>query len=284
MSKYIGFIGLGAMGFHMACNISKHYPVCVYDVDASRSEQIPNAKVAGDVAEVAQNAEKIFLSLPKTEIVKAVILGKDGLADHLQPGSLIIDTSTTAPQASIAIATELANKHIDFMDAPVSGGPQGAEAANLAIMVGGKQMVFDQNLDLLNCMGSSVKRMGEVGAGGITKLVNNMIVGAAFSSIAEGFALGIQLGLDPAQLYEAIKGGWAGSPVLDVIAPNIAINNYDTANTINLAAKDLGYACALAGENSIEVPVATTVNRLLQEALQQGLGEKGQQAMIKLWL
>ena len=176
------------------------------------------------------------------------MLGQGGLCATLQGGALVINLSTGLPSVSRRLASRLEERGIDFADAPVSGGEAGARSATLAIMAGARPEVFDRCRPYLLALGKSVVHLGGVGAGGVAKLVNNMIVGAAFAAIAEGFGLAERSGVNPLRLYQAIREGWAGGKVLEVAAPAIAARSYVPGGTIDMLEKDLSYARTLALE------------------------------------
>jgi 2-hydroxy-3-oxopropionate reductase len=283
MSEKLAFIGLGVMGGHMARHLSETYDVTVYDIDPGKVAEQKRATHAATVQQAGQDADIVLLSLPKSEIVHEVVVGADGLVHVLRPGSVVIDTSTTEPTVSKTLAQQLAGQGIEFLDAPVSGGEGGARNAALAIMVGGKPDVFARTEPVLEVMAKSVVRVGDVGAGGVAKLVNNMIVGAAFSVIAEGFALAMKNGLDPKALYHAIKDGWAGSLVLDVAAPGIIEQNYTPGGTVDLLFKDIGYALSLARTHNVPVPVTAVVDEIFKAARASGRGPYAQQIITQMW-
>ena len=283
MAEIIGFIGLGIMGGHMARQLSEKRKVIVFDIDQSRMAALDKAEKAQSVKEVAEKANVVLLSLPNSHIVKQVVLGVDGLSSGLPSGAVLIDTSTTEPSVSQEIAKALAEQGIDFMDAPVSGGEGAARDASLAIMAGGEHAVFDRYKPILEIIGASVVRVGDVGMGGVTKLVNNMIVGATFAVIAEGFALGKANGVDPKALYEAIKDGWAGSKVLSVAGPGIIDRNFKPGGTIDILFKDIGYALSLARTHNVPVPMTAMSDEVFKAARASGRGGQAQQVIIELW-
>jgi 2-hydroxy-3-oxopropionate reductase len=283
MSLKVGFIGLGVMGGHMARHLSETYDVMVYDVDADKVAQQDKAAKAQSVQQIGEAVDVVLMSLPTSEIVKEVVLGAEGLIHVMKQGSAVIDTSTTEPTISRAIAKELPDKGVNFLDAPVSGGEGGARDAALAFMVGGDSAVFEQYTPVLDVMAKSVVRVGDIGTGGVAKLVNNMIVGAAFSIIAEGFALAMKNGIDPKVLYEAIKDGWAGSTVLNVAAPGIIEQNYKPGGTIDLLFKDIGYALSLARSQNVPVPVTAIVDEVFKTARASGRGPYAQQIITQMW-
>ncbi len=283
MSEKIGFIGLGVMGGHMARHLSEQYALTVFDVDASKVTALTKAEPATDVSQVGQGAEVVLLSLPSSQIVEQVIIGDQGLMSTMKEGSLVIDTSTTEPTISKRIAAALVTKGIEFMDAPVSGGEGAARNASLAVMAGAEAEVFKRGLPYLNVFGKSVVHVGAIGSGGVTKLINNMIVGATFAVIAEGFALGKSNDLDPQVLYDAIKDGWAGSTVLDVAAPGIIERNFTPGGTIDLLFKDIGYALSLARTHNVPVPMTAISDEIFKAARASGRGGQAQQVIIELW-
>jgi 2-hydroxy-3-oxopropionate reductase len=283
MAVKVGFIGLGIMGGHMARHVSDKFEVTVYDIDADKVAQQKKATQARSVQQVGQSANVVLLSLPSSEIVKEVVCGAEGLIHVMQKGSAVIDTSTTEPTVSRVIAASLAQKGIDFLDAPVSGGEGGARDAALAFMVGGDPAVFDKYTPVLQVMAKSIVRVGDIGSGGVAKLVNNMIVGATFSIIAEGFALAMKNGIDPQVLYEAIKDGWAGSMVLNVAAPGIIEQNYTPGGTIDILFKDIGYALSLARSQNVPVPITAMADEIFKTARASGRGPFAQQIITQMW-
>ena len=279
----VGFIGLGVMGGHMARHLSGQFDVTVYDVDAGKAAQQEKAAKAQTVQQVGETVDVVLLSLPTSGIVNDVVCGPEGLIHVMKAGTAVIDTSTTEPTVSRAMAKALAAKGIDFLDAPVSGGDGGARDAALAFMVGGDEAVFEKYTPVLQVMAKSVVRVGDIGTGGVAKLVNNMIVGAAFSIIAEGFALAMKNGIDPQVLYEAIKDGWAGSTVLNVAAPGIIKQDYKPGGTIDLLFKDIGYALSLARSQNVPVPVTAIVDEVFKTARASGRGPYAQQIITQMW-
>jgi 2-hydroxy-3-oxopropionate reductase len=283
MAEKIGFIGLGVMGAPMVRHLAAKYETTVYDIDKAKRDAVPGAKQAADIAAVARRATIVFLSLPSSEIVKEVVLGDGGLKANLASGSVIIDTSTTSPTISQEIAAALHNAGISFLDSPVSGGEKAAKEGTLSIMVGGSQEIFDRSLEYLQTIGTSVVLMGDTGMGGVTKLVNNLIVGITFVAVAEGFALGTKSGLDPKLLYQAIRGGWASSKVLDVSAEAMLARNFKPGGTVDIHWKDLGYALSLARDKDVPVPATALAHEIFKAARASGRGRLAQPAIVQLW-
>ena len=283
MAAGTGFVGLGIMGRPMATNLAKSVPVIGYDLDESRFQGMVGVKRAATLSELGGQCTAVCLSLPNAAIVEEVTIGSGGLADSLKSGSLVIDLSTSLPSVSRRIAAWLAEKGIAFADAPVSGGEAGAKAGALAIMVGASQATFERCVPILSSMGKSIVRVGEVGAGGVAKLVNNMIVGSTFAVIAEGFALAMRNGVDPQCLYDSIREGWAGSKVLDVSAAAIVARDYTPGGTIDMIEKDLGYARSLATESRVPIPMTAAAHEIYVAGQAAGKGKYAQPALIELW-
>ncbi|MBN2556540.1 MAG: NAD-binding protein [Anaerolineales bacterium] len=287
----IGFIGLGVMGKPMACNVSRAYKVLVYDLDPERVQQTLAEKTEGSgslhaadsVGGVGASADIVILSLPGSPAVRRVVQGVGGLAECMRPGSIVIDTSTTEPAVIQELHGLLAESGVEMLDAPVSGGERGAIDASLSIMAGGSEPVFQQCREVLNMMGSTVVHVGDIGMGEVAKLINNLIVGATFAVVAEGFALGVRSGLDPAVLYEAIRNGWAGSRVLDVSARAMLERNFTPGGTVDIHWKDLGYALSLASAEDVPTPITAMTYEVFKAARAAGKGASAQPAIIQLW-
>jgi 2-hydroxy-3-oxopropionate reductase len=276
-------VGLGIMGAPMAQNLSRKFAVVGFDVQASRLAAAAGITRGASAAEVARACPVVCLSLPSAAVVEQVVLGDDGLGATMKEGSLLIDLSTSLPAVSRRIAARLADKGIGFADAPVSGGEKGARDASLAIMVGASEAAFERCRPYLAALGRTVVRVGDVGAGNIAKLVNNMIVAAEFAVIAEGFALASRGGVDARLLFDAIREGWAGSKVLDVSAEAIAARQYVPGGTIDMLLKDLSYAQALAAESQCSIPMTAAAHEIFVAGQAAGHGRRSQPAIFELW-
>ena len=282
----VGFVGLGVMGAPMARNVRKRFDcVTVYDIDAGRMAAFADGSfnTSGDVAGVAKQSDVVILSLPGSAVVERVLLGPDGIAPNAAGGSVVIDTSTTEPTVSRRVAEKLASHGIGFLDAPVSGGEKAAIDGSLSFMVGGDRQVFDRCLPVFESMGTSIVRIGESGMGEVAKLVNNLIVGATFAVVAEGFALAVKNGLDPAVLYEAIRGGWAQSKVLDLSAEAYLNRNFQPGGTVDIHWKDLGYALSLAKDSDVPTPITAIAHEVFKASRSSGDGSLAQPAVVMLW-
>ncbi len=282
----LGFLGLGVMGGPMARNLVKAgYSVTGFDTDGGRLDRFVAAggKRAASVAEVGRAAEVIFLSLPTGDVVRQVVLAADGLLSSMRAGALIADLSTTEAKVAQECAAAAAARQIVFLDAPVSGGEQGALDAALSIMVGGDAEGFARVQPLLARLGRSVVHMGGSGMGQATKLINNMIVAANFAAVCEAWALATKVGLDPATLHRAIQGGWAGSRVMEETVPRLLSRNFVPGGSVDIMTKDVGYALNMARSADVPVPVTALAHELFRMAKAQGKGPQAQPVLITLW-
>ncbi len=273
MAEQIGFIGLGIMGKPMARNLLQAgYELTVYDIVGEAIEELATAgaKAASSSQEVAAATEKIITMLPDSADSERAILGPGGVLEGAHPGSIIIDMSSIAPSMSQKIATECSKKSVEFLDAPVSGGEPGAINAALAIMVGGKQEVFDQCSDLLKVMGSNVVLTGDVGAGNITKLANQIIVAANIEALSEALVLAQKGGVDPERVFNAIRGGLAGSAVMEAKGPMMLDRNFRAGFRIRLHQKDLRNVLQTAQELNVPLPVTALVQQMLGSLVNDG--------------
>jgi len=284
--KKIGFIGLGVMGLPMAANLAKKFPgVVAFDASPKRMEGIEARGMvpASGIGAVGEACDLVFLSLPTTAVVREVVLGEGFLAERMKPGSVVVDTSTTESSTVLDLAARLGDRGIAFLDAPVSGGEKAAIEGTLSFMAGGDEKVFASCMECFRAMGASVVRVGGSSMGQASKCVNQMIVGATFAVVAESFALGAKAGLDPGTLYEAIKGGWAGSKVLDVAAKDMLSREFKPGGTVNIHWKDLGYALSLAKDADAPTPVTAIVHEVFKAARAAGDGKLSQPAVVRLW-
>ena len=264
---YIGFIGLGIMGKPMAKNLLKAgYELVAYDVVESSLREVvaAGAKAGTSPSDVASQCEIIITMLPNSPHVKTAVLGKDGVIEGIKHGSILVDMSSIAPLASREIAAELAAKGAEMLDAPVSGGEPKAIDGTLAIMVGAKQAIFDKVKDILLKMGASSVLCGDIGAGNVTKLANQIIVALNIAAMSEALVLATKAGVDPEKVFDAIKGGLAGSTVLNAKAPMVLQGNYKPGFRIELHIKDLQNALDTAHEISTPIPLTSQVMEMMQ--------------------
>jgi len=284
--KTIGFIGLGIMGKPMAKNlIAAGYPLIVYDLVASAVEDVvaAGAKGAASVADVAKNAETIITMLPNSPQVKEVVLGPGGIIESAKKGALVIDMSSIAPLASQKIAKELKAKGIRFIDAPVSGGEPKAIDGTLSIMCGGDKNDFEEALPLFEVMGSSAVLVGDIGAGNTTKLANQIIVALNIAAVSEAFSLAVKAGVDPKLVFDAIKGGLAGSTVMNAKVPMILDRNFKPGFKIDLHIKDLNNAMDTARDVGCPLLLTAQVLQLMQVLKLDGEGQSDHSAIAKFY-
>lgn len=282
----VGFIGLGIMGKPMARNLLKAgYALVAYDVVATALEQVvaSGAKPARSPREVAEQCDVVVTMLPNSPEVRTAVLGKDGVVEGIRPGSILVDMSSIAPLASKEIAAELAKRGVAMVDAPVSGGEPKAVDGTLAIMVGGKVEDFERVKPLLLKMGSSAVRCGEVGAGNVTKLANQVIVALNIAAMSEAYVLAAKAGVDPGMVFEAIRGGLAGSTVLNAKSPMVLEGNYKPGFRIELHVKDLQNALDTAHGVGSPIPLTSVVMEILQALKVEGKGKNDHSGIIEFY-
>ncbi len=259
----IGFVGLGIMGKPMAKNLMKAghevfaydlVPACVEDVVAAGAKAVSSPK------EAAENGDIVITMVPNGPQVKQAVLGENGVLCGAKKGQLIVDMSSIAPTASQEVYKACKEQGVRFMDAPVSGGEPGAIAGTLSIMCGGDKPDFDEVYDVLKVMGASVVYCGEIGAGNTTKLANQIIVALNIAAVSEAFMLAVKAGVNPRTVFDAIKGGLAGSHVMDAKAPMMLDGNFKPGFKIDLHIKDLNNAIETG--HAVGAPLLLTAEAL----------------------
>ena len=284
--KKIGFIGLGIMGTPMSQNLHKAgYEVLVSDLSEARLQQAKEAglKVAVDSAQVARECDLIVTMLPNSPHVKALLCGEDGIGKLCKEGTLIVDMTSGAPGDSKEIYAELKTMGVHFIDAPVSGGEPMAIAGTLAIMVGGDKEDFERAKDALLVMGSSATWVGPIGSGNTCKLTNQIIVAVNIAGLAEGLMLAEKAGADPQLVFEAIKGGLAGSTVMNAKAPMMLADNYKPGFRIDLHIKDLTNAINTGALCSAPLPLTNEMLEILKKLSANGDGSCDHSAIAKYY-
>jgi 2-hydroxy-3-oxopropionate reductase len=263
----LGFIGLGVMGRPMSKNLIKAgYELVVFDLVPSAVQELVSAgaEAAESPRMVAEKCDKIITMLPNSPHVRGVLLGANGVIEKARPGAIVIDTSSIAPIAAREIAAELAKKQVRMLDAPVSGGQAGAIKGTLSIMVGGDKAIFDECRAILGAVGSSVVRVGEIGAGNVAKLTNQAIVAINIAAIAEGMTLAVKAGVDPTAVFEAIRGGSAGSKMMEAKTPLMLSQKFDPGFRLSLHIKDLDNVLATGHEVGAPMPLSSMVMEMMQ--------------------
>ena len=284
--KKIGLIGLGIMGKPMGKNLLRAgYDLTVCSSkEATREEmRAAGARVTADYAELGANCDVVLTMVPNGPQVKSVMLGENGAGTHMKPGSVFIDMSSINPVISQEIAGVLAERGIEMLDAPVSGGEPKAIDGTLSFMVGGKQEVFDEYKDLLSAMGASVVRCGDIGAGNTTKLANQINVACNIQSLSEALTFAKLANVDPEVVFQAIRGGLAGSTVMEAKAPMMIADNFKPGFKIDLHIKDLNNALDCAHSVGAPVPMTASVMELMQWLHKEGCGQNDHSALLKYY-
>lgn len=282
----IGFIGLGIMGKPMAKNlITAGHELVVYDIMEENVKILTEAgaKAAANAREVAEQCTTIITMLPNSPHVTEVVMGKDGVLEGAQPESILIDMSSIAPLASQKIAAACQEKGVKMIDAPVSGGEPKAIDGTLSIMVGGEEEVFKRVYDILMQMGASAVYCGSIGAGNTTKLANQVIVALNIAAVSEAFMLSTKAGVEPQRVFDAIKGGLAGSTVMNAKIPMILERNFDPGFKIDLHIKDLNNAIETAHEVGAYLPLTAEVMEMLQMLHKDGMGACDHSAIVRYY-
>jgi 2-hydroxy-3-oxopropionate reductase len=285
MPQVIGFIGLGIMGRPMAKNLLKAgYSLVVH----SRSQGPVNDVVAAGAAkgsspkDMASRCDVLIAMLPNSPDVELVALGKDGIIEGARSGLIFVDMSTISPIVSQKVGAALAAKGVKMLDAPVSGGEQGAINAALSIMVGGEKAVFDQVMPIFQAMGKTITLLGPLGFGGFTKLANQIIVAGNLTALAEALTLAKKAGLDRELTLTALGGGLAGSKCLEQKKPNYVAGSYKPGFKIDLHHKDLGLILDSARELGVPVPVTAMIQEMFTALRVKGRGGLDHSGVITL--
>src|SRR3954467_6537529 len=277
MPDTIGFIGLGLMGKPMAKNLIKAgYPLVVHSRSAGPVDELValGATRAGSPAEVARQARRIFTMLPDSPDVELVLEGPHGILSAVQPGTILIDSSSISPAVTVRLAAAARARQGTPLDAPVSGGEIGAVAGTLSIMVGGDAQAFADVRPILEAVGNPERiiRIGESGAGQICKVCNQMVIGGALAAVSEAFALARKAGVDAARVREALLGGFASSRVLEVHGERILNGNYKPGFRAQLYGKDYRIASETLAAHETPAPVAALVHALVTALVAAGRG------------
>jgi len=279
----VGFVGLGVMGKPMARNLLKAgFALTVHNRSRAAVEELAaeGAARAFSPAEVARASEVVVTCLPGPADVEQVYLGPDGVVDGAQPGSVLIDMSTIDPATHRKIAAAAAERGASYLDAPVSGGPAGAQSGTLTIMVGGEAGVLERARPVLQAMGERTYHMGPVGAGAATKLINNMMAAVNCAGMAEGMVLAVKSGLDPALFAEVVGNSSGASRMFASLVPEILKRNFEPGFTIDLHYKDVRLAVELGYALGVRLLASSIASQVLQEARGAGLGKQAIDAQV----
>jgi 2-hydroxy-3-oxopropionate reductase len=274
------------MGKPMSRNLLKaSHQLVVFDIDRAAIDELQKAgaEPGSSPKDVASKSEIIITILPNTPIVKAVILGKDGVIEGAQSGAIVIDMSSVSPQASQEVAAALAQKGIRMIDAPVSGGEPKAIDGTLSIMCGGAQADFDEMLPVFQAMGSSAVLTGGNGAGSVTKLANQIIVQLNIAAVSEALVLACKAGVDPALVFNAIRGGLAGSTVMDAKVPMMLDRNFKPGGTLRINIKDIGNVLETSHELGVPLPLTAAVMEILQALKADSMLDLDHSAIVRYY-
>jgi 2-hydroxy-3-oxopropionate reductase len=285
MSK-IGFIGLGIMGLPMSKNLLKAgHSLVVFDINKAAVEELKQAgaEVGTSAKDVASKTNIIITMLPNSPQVKVVVLGENGVIEGAHKGSIVVDMSSIAPLVSREVSEALAKKGIRMLDAPVSGGQPKAIDGTMSIMVGGAQADFDEIVPIFKAMGSSYVLCGGIGAGNVTKLANQIIVAVNIAAVSEALVMATKAGVDPELVYKAIRGGLAGSTVLDAKAPLMMDRKFNPGFRITLHIKDLANVLETSHGIGVPLPLTAAVMEILQALKVDGMGDLDHGAIVRFY-
>jgi len=286
MPERIGFIGLGVMGRPMCKHLlDAGYPVVAYDIMKAGVDYAVSigATAAASNKDVAQKSDIVITMLPDSPDVEAAMMGPNGVFEGIHAGMTIIDMSSISPVTARKVAAAAAEKGIDMIDAPVSGGQVGAEQASLAIMCGGKQEVFDRVLPLFQKMGKNITLVGEAGAGQVAKAANQIIVAMGIQAVAEALVLAQKAGVDPARVRQALAGGYANSRILEVHGQKMLDRNFKPGFRIRLHIKDLNVALQTGREYGVGLPGTANAMEILKALGANGSIDDDHSAIVK-WI
>lgn len=266
----IGIVGLGRMGNGMAQSLLREgFTVFGTDIGETQRQAAKEigVNVVADIKALCAESSVIILSLPMAKHVQAVIKGKDGIIDHAQPKTLIIDTSTSEPEVTRALSIKLDQLGHQLLDCPVSGGPAGAEAGTMVMVVGGERSALKRAQLYLDALSSKVVYMGQSGNGHATKLINNLLCAAHLVTTAEAIALGTKAGLNPQDLITGLNAGSGRSAISEVNFPRWILNqSFDSGFTMELMRKDVRLAKNMIGEMELELPLAQQVAEIWSQS------------------
>jgi 2-hydroxy-3-oxopropionate reductase len=281
----VGYIGLGIMGRPAALNlVNAGYPLWVYARRAAMMEPLTTAgaTACNSSASVAAESDIVFINVSDTHDVVEVILGNDGILEGIRPGCVIVDMSTISPSVTRTIAERLAEKDVHMLDAPVSGGEQGAIDGTLSIMVGGKAEIFERVKPLFDVMGKNIVHIGDNGAGQVTKSCNQVVIAQAIAAIGEAYLLARASGVDPVKVREALLGGFAGSRALESHGQRMLDRNFKPGFKSKLHYKDMRIVMEEAHKLGIALPGAAMVTQYLNALINADMGEDDSISIYRL--
>ncbi|TCS84443.1 NAD(P)-dependent oxidoreductase [Tepidibacillus fermentans] len=280
----VGFVGLGTMGFPMTKNLIKvGFEVFVFSRSRGPIEKAIElgATEAKTAKELAEQVDYVLTALPMPDDIKKVYFGEEGILAGAKPGTILIDHSTVSPHLNLQIYKNAKEQGVHFLDAPISGGPMGAEAGTLTIMVGGDQEIFEKARPVFEAMGKTILYMGKTGNGSTAKLINNMLVGIHTAALSEAFVLGAKAGIGIDALYDVLKTSTGRSYMIDRCYPLIKERDFQQRFMIDLLYKDMGLVTDLADRILVPVQLAKLAQEMIGEAKESGYGHEDVAATIK---
>ena len=284
MQESVGFIGLGIMGRSMAHNLLKAgFTVCVWNRTASRMDALVDkgARQGANPADVAGCSDIIVTCVSDTDDVEQVLFGTDGVAHGAREGSLVVDTSTISPEATRSMAERLCQRGVSMLDAPISGGSEGAANGTLSIMVGGASDQFRRALPVLEAMGKTITHVGTTGAGQTVKLVNQILVVGTMLAVSEALLFAQAGGLDLSKTLQAVEKGAAGSWMLSNRGSQVIVRDWRPGFTIDLQQKDLRLVLEAADQFGVPLPATNLCHQLYRTLQTRNLGHEGNHALLK---
>jgi 2-hydroxymethylglutarate dehydrogenase len=285
MTVNVGFIGVGNMGNPMAGNVLKTpFPMTVFDMNPKAMENLvkAGAREAGSAREVVEQSDIVLTSLPASPDVEEMYLAAGGLVERAKPGTILIDLSSVLPSTPRKIEPVAKARGVHFLEAPVSGGVSGAQAATLAIMVGGDAAALERARPVLRAIGPNIFHVGPVGAGNTVKAINNMMACVNGVAMMEGLVLGVKAGLDPMTIYEVVKASSGGSKALERIPRAMIPRNFEPGFKVALMNKDLETFNTIAKELHVPVSFSNVAQRYQQAAMAAGLGEQDTSVVLTI--
>lgn len=283
MRPAVGFVGVGNIGAPMCRHLlDRSYTVTVFDANPRALEELrdTSATIAPSLKDLARRSAAVVLSLPNSDVVERVVLGEEGLAEGLSEGKVLIDTSSSRPSSTRRVAAHLAERGVDMLDAPVSGGVLRAREGTLAVMVGGEEEVYERHREVLESFGDQIFYVGGHGAGHMAKCLNNLLSATTLAAAAEAVLAGVRAGLDPEKLVEVINASSGRSYSTEVKFPRYVLNRaFDDGFAIRLMDKDLKIALDTAAELQSPMIIGTAVGQVWEEAVSQGFGSESHTAI-----
>ena len=284
MTKAIGFIGLGVMGFHMAGHLSKHNQIAVFNRTKKKSEIWSakyNGKICNSPADLAKISDVIILCVGNDDDVRDIVTGYQGLLENIKPGSIIVDHTTTSAKLAKEIYELLDSNDIFYIDAPVSGGEVGAQSGKLSIMAGGNKDAYDQIKSILEPYTKLIKYMGLSGSGQYTKMVNQICIAGLIQALAEGINFSEKVGLDTKSVLEVVSNGAAQSWQMDNRWLTMLDDNYDHGFAVDLMRKDLEIVLDEANINNINIEITKIINEFYKDIQKAGGGKWDTSSLLK---